>query len=180
MHIHKPLVVVVDENPATVTLSGEVRTISKVELVYFRLMNIDLDRIPKNLFIRLDEISQVHNDQIVASLNTPVTASAFGRLSHSTVPLHFKVGAVYLDSTSTARQNAVLFGYQPEEMRWSAKDVSSMTVFKVTLVDFNGTPYSFGASGTTMELVFDAHWEPSQLQSQKWKTDRVYMNSMNS
>lgn len=180
MHIRKPIVVIVDQNPTTVTLSGEVRTVDKAELIYFRLMNLDMDRVPKNLFLRIDETSQVRSDQIIASNNMPTTASGYGRCSQCTVPLHFKLGAVYLDSTLTASQNNVLFGVQPEGMRWKAEDISSLTMFRITLVDFNGLPYDFGSSGTTMELVFDVQWSPSQLQSQNWKTDKVFMNSMNS
>jgi len=179
MHERKPLVVLVDQNPATITLSGEVRTISEVSLVYFRLMNLDVDKIPKNLYIRIDETSQVRSDQIVASNNMPLTSSAFGRLSQSTVPLHFKLGSVYLDSSDTPTQEKILYGVQPEGMRWHARNVSSMTMFRVTLVDFNGSPYDFGSDGTTMQLIFDVTWSPSELQSKNWRSDKVYMNSMN-
>ena len=179
MHEHKLITVKVDQNPSTVTLSREVRTIEEVSLVYIRMFNLNMDNIPKELYIALDYFQSLPDDQAVVSSNLPLAGSGFGRSTQNMVPLHFKLGAVYLDESSTARQNKVLYGYQPEEMRWKAKNVSSMNTFRISLYDYNGRLYDFGASGTTVTLVFDAKWCPSQLQSMKWKTDPVYKNSMN-
>lgn len=176
----KSVVVLVDANPIVVTLSNEVRTIKKVELVYFKLMKLDMARVPINLYLRLDQTQSVRSDQIVASNNIASTvASGYSRLRSDTVPLHFKLGNVYQDNLGAYQQNKCIFGIQPEGMRWRANDVAAMTCFQVTLVNFDGNPYDFGSTGTTMELVFDVKWAPSQLQSKEWRTDRVYMNSMN-
>jgi hypothetical protein len=182
MHEHKPIVVLVDSNPVVVTLSNEVRTIKNVELVYFKLMKMDFTTgPPTNLYLRIDETQSVRSDQIISSNNIPSTvASGFARLRSDTVPLHYKSPNIYFAAGPIPTNVTTVQGKQPKGMRWKAKDVSAMTAFKVTLVDFNGAPYNFGSTGTTMELVFDVEWLPSQTQSPNWRTDKVYMNSMNS
>lgn len=77
-------------------------------------------------------------------------------------------------------QYPVIFGVQPKGMRWQAYNVTDLSSFQVTLYDHRLQPLDFGIQGSFFELVFDVEWCDDVMQSKAWKTDRVYMNSMNS
>lgn len=182
----KPVVVLVDTNPVVVNLSNEVRNIKHIQLVYFKLMKIDIETLAAipNLYLRVSETHNVNNNQIIPSNNISlVAASGYARLRQDTVPLHYElVQPFYIPGAPPVPTTLLtLQGKQPKGMRWSAHNISGLSNFQVTLVGFNGEPYPFSTvTGTTMELVFDVEWADTVNQSQTWKTDHIYMNSMNS
>lgn len=179
----KPIVVLVDQNPSMINLSREVRNLDHVELIYFKLMRMDLSGgvVPINFYLRISDTQSVRSDQIIPS-NNPATVTvggiSYGRLRMDTVPLHYWPAPVY-DVGGVPVNIPFLAGTQPPGMRWQADNVSAMSNFQVTLLDFAGNPFNFSNTGTTMELVFDAVFEPPVNQTQDWRTNQVYMNSMN-
>lgn len=172
------MVVLADTNPVNVTLSREVRTIKEISLVYFKLQGFDVQSPPYNLWLKVDGISCLGSDLVVTSNNKQSTANTFQPKNSSTVPLYTKMGTPYINNFGTEVQYQVLHGKQPKGMRWRAKDVSDITNFTITVLNDNNVPLAMTPGGK-MEFVFEVEWLPSELQSQLWKTDTVYMNSMN-
>lgn len=175
-NIKKTVTVTLDRNPAVVTFSHEIRTVSSLELIYFRLMNLDLTNVPVNLYLKVTGNTNMRTDIQIPSQNASLTGS-YNRLNGETTPLYFKLERPYQDGVTTV-QYPVLHGKQPKGMRWSVRDVGDISGFSVTLVGLDGQPYAYTA-GTVAQFVFAVSYKPSQLQSKRYMTDRVYMNSMN-
>lgn len=173
----KSIVVLADTNPIDVTLSREVRTVNKMSLVYFKLQGFDTAQPPYNLWIRVEGVSTLSSDVLVNSSIPNQTPGSYKVKDNSTAPLFTKLAEPYVNA-GNAVQYQVLHGIQPKGMRWSLENISNITNFKVTILDDSNNPLPL-VLNAKIELVFEAEWLPSQLQSPLWRTDHVYMNSMN-
>lgn len=175
----KPLVINVAANPFDVAFSREIRNVTKMELVYFKLMGLNTANIPLNLWIKVEGMTGLGSGLMVPSIQvTPSTTGATVRALDSGVfPLFTKLGPTYVNA-GTELTYQVLHGKQPKGMRWRARDVSNVTHMKVSILDDSGTPLVLAANAK-MELVFDVTWSDAVNQSQLWRTDKIYMNAMN-
>lgn len=184
--IRKPIVVLADTNPAQISLSSDVSNIQKISLVYFRLVNYVapigvLPIKPINVFMKIDNGSNIRQDLVITSNNIPSLNDSYSRLTSNIVPLHTETDS-HTRFSGNDYDYLTIWGKQPKGMRWEAEDVSNFNNFTVTLYDQNLVPLRFERPGTYsayFELVFDCKWSPPVLQSQAWKTNPIYMNSMN-
>lgn len=176
-NVEKRMVVRVDQNESTVQFSHEIRQVTKMRLVYFRLCNWDYTTRapPVNLYLRLEDNNDIRTDLTFPNLGNPV-AGTFRNITSNTIPLYYKLGRTYNDGV-TSIQFPVLYGKQPKDMTWFAEDIGNCSAFRATLVDDSG-PVSF--TGTMyMELVFLVNYNPTSPISKEYMTSEYYRNAMN-
>lgn len=177
--VKKLLVVQVDRNPDVAFFSHEVRNVRKLELVYFRLMGLDFSLAPppRNLFVRLDNNTDLRQDLVIPSQNVGSSGN-FNKCNSSTVPLHFEIDRNYWDGVSLQSQGS-LSGAQPKDMRWCSENSGTCSSFQITLLNERMNPIDLTTTGATLEFVFKLEYDPTSLHSRDWSTNRVTQNSMN-